>query len=187
MSSCSPKQQSHTSPPLTLSLSFLSSFSVLVQSTHINVRNIYIHACSIKQCCNLLYIGEDFISLFNLCLILFAHLSKYNMFKLNPSCYICHKPGDNLWMRKGPDCDYDKRNMSVVICDKILSSGQPGQDGDRNTFEVMASTRNPWFNRFFVSSNPLLGNRDRNHKDWNIGSIEWYLLHVQVLLECCHI
>ena len=30
------------------SLSFLSSFSVFVQSTHINVRNIYIHACSIK-------------------------------------------------------------------------------------------------------------------------------------------
>ena len=29
------------------SLSFLSSFSVFVQSTHINVRNIYIHACSI--------------------------------------------------------------------------------------------------------------------------------------------
>ena len=31
-----------------LSLSFLSSFSVLVQFTHINVGNMYIHACSIK-------------------------------------------------------------------------------------------------------------------------------------------
>ena len=30
------------------SLSFLSSFSVFVQSTHINARIIYIHACSIK-------------------------------------------------------------------------------------------------------------------------------------------
>ena len=30
------------------SISFLSSFSVFVQSTHINVSNIYMHACSIK-------------------------------------------------------------------------------------------------------------------------------------------
>ena len=29
-----------------------------------------------------MYIGEDFISLFNLCLIFFAYLSKYNMCKL---------------------------------------------------------------------------------------------------------
>jgi hypothetical protein len=29
-----------------------------------------------------LYIGEEFISLFNLCLILFAHLSKLNLFNL---------------------------------------------------------------------------------------------------------
>ena len=33
---------------LSLSLSFLFSFWTLVQFTHINVRNIYIHACSIK-------------------------------------------------------------------------------------------------------------------------------------------
>jgi hypothetical protein len=28
------------------------------------------------------------------------------------------------------------------------------------------------------------GNHDRNHKFWNIGSTERYLLHMQVLLEC---
>ena len=25
--------------------------------------------------------------------------------------------GGKLWMMKGPDCDYDKRNISVVISD----------------------------------------------------------------------
>ena len=47
LSSSSPREQLHTPSPPT-PLSFLSSFSVLVQFTHINVRNIYIHACSIK-------------------------------------------------------------------------------------------------------------------------------------------
>ena len=27
----------------------------------------------------------------------------------------------------------------------------------------------------------------RNHKLWNIGSTEIYVLHMQVLLECCYI
>jgi hypothetical protein len=31
------------------------------------------------------------------------------------------------------------------------------------------------------------GNPDRNHKLWNIGSIERYILYMQVLLECCYI
>jgi len=35
----------------------------------------------------------------------------------NTSCYSCYKPGDKSWMMKGPKCDYDKRNISVVICD----------------------------------------------------------------------
>ena len=29
------------------------------------------------------------------------------------------------------------------------------------------------------------GNNDRNHKFWNIGLSERYILHIQVLLECC--
>jgi hypothetical protein len=28
---------------------------------------------------------------------------------------------------------------------------------------------------------------DRNHKLWNIVAIERYILHMQVLLECCYI
>jgi hypothetical protein len=31
------------------------------------------------------------------------------------------------------------------------------------------------------------GNPDRNHKLWNIVSSERYILHMQVLLECCYI
>jgi hypothetical protein len=31
------------------------------------------------------------------------------------------------------------------------------------------------------------GNPDRNHKLWNIISSERYILHMQVLLECCYI
>jgi hypothetical protein len=31
------------------------------------------------------------------------------------------------------------------------------------------------------------GNPDRKHKLWNIVSIERYILHMQVLLECCYI
>jgi hypothetical protein len=31
------------------------------------------------------------------------------------------------------------------------------------------------------------GNPDRNHKLWNIISFERYILHMQVLLECCYI
>jgi hypothetical protein len=31
----------------------------------------------------------------------------------------------------------------------------------------------------------LEGNPDWNHKLWNMGSIERYILHMEVLLECC--
>jgi hypothetical protein len=31
------------------------------------------------------------------------------------------------------------------------------------------------------------GHPDRNHKLWNIVSFERYLLHMQVLLECCYL
>ena len=33
----------------------------------------------------------------------------------HPLCYSCYKPRDQSWMRKGPDCDYDKRSLCVVI------------------------------------------------------------------------
>ena len=32
-------------------------------------------------------------------------------------CYCCYKPGDKHWMRKGRNCDYDQRNIFVIICD----------------------------------------------------------------------
>ena len=35
----------------------------------------------------------------------------------NPSCFSCNKSGAKSWMRKGLSCDYDKRRISVVICD----------------------------------------------------------------------
>ena len=35
----------------------------------------------------------------------------------HPSCYACYKPGDKSQMKKRPDCDYEKRNISVIICD----------------------------------------------------------------------
>ena len=43
-------------------------------------------------------------------------------------------------MRKGPDCDFDKRNISIVICDTDIRNGYPSHVGDRKTFEVMTST-----------------------------------------------
>jgi len=35
----------------------------------------------------------------------------------HPSCFSCCKTCDKSWMRKGPESDYVKRNISVVICD----------------------------------------------------------------------
>ena len=71
-----------------------------------------------------------------------------------------------VMMRKEPGSVYDKWNISVVICDTAIPK--------RSTKSLLAATlyhRNP----------------DTNHKLWNIVSIEIYILHVQVLLECCYI
>jgi len=43
-------------------------------------------------------------------------------------------------MRKGPGSDYDKWNISVVICEQTFRSGLPSHGGNRETFEVMTST-----------------------------------------------
>jgi hypothetical protein len=73
---------------------------------------------------------------------------------------------------------------------QIFHNGQPSHGGDRKIFEVMTSTL-PKGNLGSVAS--LLaatlyqGNPDRNHKLWNIVSSERYILHMQVLLECCYI
>jgi hypothetical protein len=31
-------------------------------------------------------------------------------------CYSSYKPSDKSWMKKGIDCDKEKRNISVIIC-----------------------------------------------------------------------
>ena len=73
---------------------------------------------------------------------------------------------------------------------QIFHNGQPSHGGDRNIFEVMTSTL-PRGTLGSVAS--LLaatlyqGNPDRNYKLWNIVSSERYILHMQVLLECCNI
>jgi hypothetical protein len=73
---------------------------------------------------------------------------------------------------------------------QIFHNGQPSHGGDCKTFEVMTSTK---ARRTHGSVASLLaatlyqGNPDRNHKLWNIVSTERYILHMQMLLECCYI
>ena len=73
---------------------------------------------------------------------------------------------------------------------QIFHSDQPSHGGDRKMFGVMTSTLPKGT---FGSVASLLaatlyqGNPDRNHKRWNIVSSERYILHMQVLLECCYI
>ena len=73
---------------------------------------------------------------------------------------------------------------------QIFHSGQPSHGGDRNVFEVMTSTL-PRGTLGSVGSLLVVtlyhGNPDRNHKVWNIVSTEIYILHMQMLLECCYI
>ena len=55
-------------------------------------------------------------------------------------------------MEKLSDCDYDKRNISVVIRD--IDIPLPSHDADRKYFEVSTTalaTRNPWFSSVLVS------------------------------------
>ena len=93
-------------------------------------------------------------------------------------------------MKKGLGIAYDKWNISVVICDTDIPSGQPSHGGDRKTFEVMTSN----YPRgtlgsvaFLLAATLYQWNPDRNHKPWNIVSTERYILHMQVLLECRYI
>jgi hypothetical protein len=50
------------------------------------------------------------------------------------------EPAYGVWMKKGPGIAYDKWNISVVICDTDIPSGQPSHGDDRKSFEVMTST-----------------------------------------------
>jgi hypothetical protein len=73
---------------------------------------------------------------------------------------------------------------------QIFHNGHPSQGGDRKIFEVMTSTlpkRTLGSVASLLTATLYQGNPDRNHKLWNIVSSERYILHMQVLLECCYI
>ena len=38
----------------------------------------------------------------------------------HPSCYSRYKPGEKSWMRKRLVSNYDKRNISMVVCEVML-------------------------------------------------------------------
>lgn len=67
---------------------------------------------------------------------------------------------------------------------QIFRNGQLSHDGDQddgiNVHVATTFCRNPWFSSFIIGSNPP----SRNHNLWNIISIERYIPHIQVFLEC---
>jgi hypothetical protein len=72
---------------------------------------------------------------------------------------------------------------------QIFHNGQPSHDGDRKILEVMTSTLPKGTLgsvASFLAATLYQGNPDRNHKVWNIVSFERYILHMQVLLDCCY-
>jgi hypothetical protein len=85
---------------------------------------------------------------------------------------------------------FTRGTYSWLFVTQIFHSGQPSHGGDRKIFEVMISTLPKGT---LVSEASLLaatlyqGNPERNHKLWNIISSERYILHMQVMLECCYI
>jgi hypothetical protein len=78
----------------------------------------------------------------------------------HPLCHACYKPGDvtneesrkgkHMWHPKVLDCDYNRQNICMVICNRysvivmVIS------------YDFNLTIRNPWFRSFLVSSNPLL-------------------------------
>jgi hypothetical protein len=73
---------------------------------------------------------------------------------------------------------------------QIFDNGQPSLGGDCKIFEAMTSTLPKGTLGSVVSllaATLYQRNPDRNHKLWNIVSSERYILHMQVLLECCYI
>jgi hypothetical protein len=73
---------------------------------------------------------------------------------------------------------------------QIFHNGQPSHDGDRNILELMTSTLPKGTLgsvACFLAATLYQGNPDRNHKVWNILPFERYILHMQVLLDCCYI
>ena len=63
---------------------------------------------------------------------------------------------------------------------QILCNGQLSHGGDSKTFEVMTSNltnKKPWFSSLMLAAFLYQGYHDRNHKLWNIGSTETYIIY----------
>jgi len=64
-------------------------------------------------------------------------------------------------MSNSQECEYDKRNTFVIICDtgiqyRLTTSVWRQSNFQRDDFSLSSlSTRNPRFSSFHVSSNPL--------------------------------
>ena len=72
-------------------------------------------------------IGEDVISLFNLCLILFAHLNKYNMIKLKTCSTISNISYNLMFTTKFNDYSI---LITIISCDHLnLSLADEHVDG----------------------------------------------------------
>ena len=70
---------------------------------------------------------------------------------------------------------------------QIFHIGQPSHGGDRKTFEVMISTQPRGTHdsvAFLLATTLYQENPDRNPK---LASTERYILHMQVMPECCYI
>ena len=77
---------------------------------------------------------------------------------------------------KGPDCEYDKRNISVFICDTYtphMLTNSWWRHLNVRSDDFNLTTRNPCFSSFLVSSNLYEENHDRNHDFWRIGTTNW--------------
>ena len=72
---------------------------------------------------------------------------------------------------------------------QMFRNGQPSHGGDRNSFEVMTSTKlieTVGSISSFSIATRYQGNQERNNKLWNTGSTERCILHMQALLKYCY-
>jgi len=89
----------------------------------------------------------------------------------HPFCYSYYKPGDKTWMRKGPDCDYDKRNISVACEYKRRYLIPCARRVSRIIFIGYAQSQNTDTNLFHNPS-PLYSLLYNGNKDINIPGVD---------------
>ena len=100
---------------------------------------------------------------------------------LTPWCCSCYKPGDKLWMRKGPCYDDDKQHIRGHLW-QIFLNCWPNRSSQRNDFNLII--RNPWFSIFYVSKEIVMGTTSSGIS-YQLHAR--YILHMQALQECCFI